>query len=168
VTAARALAVALFCFAVAVGSGAIVVSIVQHPQGLGAFGTVAIDVTCALVGVVIAWHQPRHPMGWILLGVAGFFSLLGLASGYLMLDYGRHHGTWPLGAVAVVADQSWAPAIVLFGLAFLVYPDGSAASSRWRWVIRAYLVLGAAWTAGAGALAVSAIAGHDVLSAAAI
>lgn len=49
----------------------------------------------ALVGLVIAWHQPRHPMGWVLPGVAGFFSLLGVASGYLTLDYGRHHGTWP-------------------------------------------------------------------------
>jgi hypothetical protein len=35
----------------------------------------------ALAGVVIAWHQPRHPMGWVLLGVAGFFGLLGVASG---------------------------------------------------------------------------------------
>lgn len=66
-----------------------------------------------------------------------------------------------MGAVAVVADQSWAPAIALFGLAFLVYPDGTTAS-RWRWVVRAYLVLGAVWTAGAWALAIAAAAGHDV------
>ena len=47
---------------------------------------------------------------------------------------------------------AWALAIVLFGLAFLVYPDGGALTSRWRWVIRAYVVLGGTWIAGAWAL----------------
>ena len=60
------------------------------------------------------------------------------------------------------AGQSWAPAIVLFGLAFLVYPDGGALTSRWRWVIRAYVVLGGAWIAGAWALVVLAAARHDI------
>jgi hypothetical protein len=160
--AVRALAVVLFCFAAAVAISVIVVSVVLHQQAISEVGELAIDLTCALVGIVIAWHQPRHPMGWILLGVACFFSLLGVGGGYVILDYTDHHGTWPLGAVAVVADQSWAPAIALFGLAFLVYPDGTAATSRWRWVVRAYLVLGAAWTAGAWALALAAVAGHDV------
>jgi hypothetical protein len=160
--AVRTLAVALFCFAAAAGIGVAVVSFVLHQQGISDVGSSAIDLTCGLVGIVIAWHQPRHPMGWILLGVACFFSLLAVAGGYVILDYTDHHGTWPLGAVALVADQSWAPAIALFGLAFLVYPDGTAAASRWRWVIRAYLVLGAAWTAGAWALAIAAAAGHDV------
>jgi hypothetical protein len=160
--ALRALAVVLFCFAATVAIGLIVVSVVLHQEGISEVGEVAIDLTCALVGIVVAWHQPRHPMGWILLGVACFFSLLGAGGGYVILDYTDHHGTWPLGAVAVVADQSWAPAIALFGLAFLVYPDGTAATSRWGWVVRAYLVLGAAWTAGAWALAIAAAAGHDV------
>jgi hypothetical protein len=160
--AVRALAVVLFCSAAVVGIGVIVMSVALHQQGIGEVGSSAIDLTCALVGIVIAWHQPRHPMGWILLGVACFFSLDNVAGGYVMLDYTDHHGTWPLGAVALVADQSWAPAIALFGLAFLVYPDGTAAASRWRWVVRAYLVLGAAWTAGAWALAIAAAAGHDI------
>ena len=51
---------------------------------------------------------------------------------------------------------------MLFGLAFLVYPDGGALTSRWRWVIRAYVVLGGAWIAGAWALAVLAAARHDI------
>ncbi len=127
--AVRALAVVLFCFAAAAGVSVIVLSVVLHQQGISEIGSSAIDLTCALVGIVIAWHQPRHPMGWILLGVACFFSLLAVAGGYVILDYTDHHGTWPLGAVALVADQSWAPAIALFGLAFLVYPDGTAATS---------------------------------------
>jgi len=160
--AVRALAMALFCFAAAAGVSVIVLSFALHQQGIGEVGQSAIDLTCALVGVVIAWHQPRHPMGWILLGVAAFFTLDSLAGGYVILDYTDHQGTWPLGPVALVADQSWAPAIALFGLAFLAYPDGMASSSRWRWMVRAYLVLGAAWTAGAWSLAIAAAAGHDI------
>jgi hypothetical protein len=160
--AVRALALAPFCFAVATGLGLVVVSVALHQQGISEIGSSAIDLTCALAGIVIAWHQPRHPMGWILLGVACFFSLDGVAGGYIILDYTDHHGTWPLGPVALVAGQSRAPAIALFGLAFLVYPDGTAAASRWRWIIRAYLVLGAAWTAGAWALAIAAAADHDI------
>jgi hypothetical protein len=64
--------------------------------------------------------------------------------------------------VAALASQSWAPAIVLFGLAFLVYPDGGALTSRWRWMIRAYAVLGCAWIGGAWALAALAAARHDI------
>ena len=160
--AVRALAVVLFCFAAVAGIGVAVLAGVLHQQGISDVGSSAIDLTCGLVGIVIAWHQPWHPMGWILLGVACFFSLLAVAGGYVILDYTDHHGTWPLGAGALVADQSWAPAIALFGLALLVCPDGTAAASRWRWVIQAYLVLAAARTAGAWALAIAAAAGHDI------
>jgi len=51
---------------------------------------------------------------------------------------------------------------VLFGLAFLVYPDGGALTSRWRWVIRAYAVLGCAWITGAFALVLLAAAQHAI------
>jgi hypothetical protein len=33
-----------------------------------------------LVGVVVAWHQPRNPMGWVLLGVTFFFVLDALST----------------------------------------------------------------------------------------
>ena len=51
---------------------------------------------------------------------------------------------------------------MLFGLAFLVYPDGGALTSRWRWVIRAYAVLGCAWITGAFALVLLAAAQHAI------
>jgi hypothetical protein len=123
---------------------------------------VTLGLTCGTVGVIVAWHQPGHPMGWILIGVADFFSLDGACTVYNVIDYRHHHGTLPLGSLSVAGSQSWAPALVLFGLAFLVYPDGGGPSSRWRWVIRAYLVVGAAWTAGAYATVVGAVAAHDV------
>jgi hypothetical protein len=160
--ALRALIVALACLGWGLGSITIPLVAAQQQLALSDLGSVALGLTCGTVGMIVAWHQPRHPMGWILIGVADFFSLLGFSTGYNVLDYRHHHGMLPLGSVSVVASQSWAPALVLFGLAFLVYPDGGGPSFRWRWVIRAYLVVGAAWAVGAWGTAVSAIAGHDV------
>ena len=87
-------------------------------------------------------RQPAHPMGWLLLGVALFFLLDGDASSYSILDYRMHHGSLPLGAVAVLLQPSWAPAIALLGLTILLFPDGRLPSRRWRWVLWPYLALG--------------------------
>jgi hypothetical protein len=160
---ARTVAMALFCLGWGLAAVIVVVAAGKHQLSqLDGGGSVQIALACVTVGTIVAWHRPEHPMGWILSGIAVFFALDGTGTSYASLDYRDHHGTLPLGPVAVWAGQSWAPAIVLFGLAFLVYPDGAALTSRWRWVIRAYLVLGGAWIAGAWALAVLAAAGHDI------
>jgi len=156
-------AVALTCFGWGVAAVIVVMAASTHQLAkVDSGGALQIALACALVGMIVAWHRPGHPMGWILLGIGDFFALDGLGTGYSALVYRDHHGALPLGPVAVLAGQSWAPAIVLFGLAFLMYPDGSALTSRWRWVVRAYLVLGCAWIAGAWALAVLAAARHDI------
>jgi hypothetical protein len=155
------LIIALGCLGWGLGLVSLPLTAGQHQLGRSAIAAVALGISCGTVGMIVAWHQPGHPMGWILIGVADFFSLLGFSTVYNTLNYVHHHGTLPLGSLSVVASQSWAPALVLFGLAFLVYPDG-APSSRWRYVIRSYLVIGAAWAAAAWTTAVQAIAGHDV------
>jgi hypothetical protein len=160
---ARAAAVALTCFGWSVAALILVTAADAHQLArVDSGGALQIALTCAVVGTIVAWHRPEHPLGWILLGIGDFFALDGLGTNYAKLDYIHHHGTLPLGPVAVLASQSWAPAIVLFGLAFLMYPDGAALTSRWRWVVRAYLVLGCSWIAGAWALAVLAAAQHDI------
>jgi hypothetical protein len=160
---ARAAAVTLFCLGWGLTAVIVAVATAKHQLGsVDSGGAIQLALACATVGTVVVWHRPEHPMGWILSGIAVFFVLDGAGTGYATLDYRDHHGTLPLGPVAVLAGQSWAPAIVLFGLAFLMYPDGGALTSRWRWVIRAYAVLGCAWVAGAWALAVLAAARHDI------
>jgi hypothetical protein len=160
---ARVVAVALTCFGWSVAALILVTAADTHQLArVDSGGSLQIALTCAVVGTIVAWHRPGHPMGWILLGIGDFFALDGLGSRYAKLDYIDHHGALPLGPAAVLASQSWAPAIVLFGLAFLIYPDGGALTSRWRWVVRAYLVLGCAWIAGACALVVLAAARHDI------
>jgi hypothetical protein len=111
-----------------------------------------IIVAFACVGVVVARNEPRNPIGWLLLGAAGLFAANGVTALYVVLDYRRHRGTLPWGHVALTLGPIWVPGIVLVGLAVLLFPEGRLPSARWRWPLRAYLVVGAwfptAWGLG--------------------
>jgi hypothetical protein len=114
------------------------------------------------VGVVIGWHQPRNPIGWVLLGVGFFFTLSALAGLYTVFDYRIHHGMLPLGWLAVLAQPSWAPAVALAGLTVPLFPDGALPSRRWQPWLWVYLTAAGLWVGGAYVVSVSAIASHHV------
>jgi hypothetical protein len=114
------------------------------------------------VGLVVARRQPRNPVGWILLGFAVLLVAGDCAGAYAALIYRFGHGALPLGPAAALVDLLWAPAIVLAGLVALLYPDGTLPSARWRWVLRAYLVVGACWPVCIYAVAIATIAGHHI------
>jgi two-component system, NarL family, sensor kinase len=125
-----ALAVAAIIVAMMASTG--LITSANHQQiKLSDLGQVAAFLAFAAVGVVVAWHQPRNPMGWVLLGVSFFFLLDDLASSYAYLDYRLHGGRLPIGWLA--------------GLSLLLFPDGRVPSSRWRPMLWAYLALGALW-----------------------
>ena len=124
-------------------------------------GVALLTVVLAGVGLVVAWHQPRNAMGWLLLGSGVFFVLNAAASALEVADY-RTHAHLPLGPAAVVLQPSWAPAIALFGLAFLLFPDGRPSSPGWRWVVRGYLTVAALWVGGAFAITITAVVGHHI------
>ena len=113
-----------------------------------------------IVGLVVAWRRPGNPLGWIMLGGAFFGALSEDASFYAVADYRLRHGGLPLGGLALLAQPGWAPAIMMFGLVVLLFPDGRLPTSRWRWLARAYAAAGLCWIAGALVLTVGAIAGH--------
>jgi len=98
----------------------------------------------------------------VLVPAAVFGTLSEDASFYTVADYRLHHGGLPLGWVAVLAQPGWAPTIVLAGLAVLLFPDGALPSPRWRPVLWVYLAVAGLWMAGAEAVSVGAVAGHDV------
>jgi len=157
--------------ALVIGSVTLALAIADVPlaalahQSLNASGgsvPVWFSAVFAIVGLVVAWRKPRNPIGWILLGIAAFGTLSQDGSYYAVADYRLRQGSLPFGWVAMLAQLCWAPAITLGGLAFLLFPDGSLPSPRWRWVLWIYLTWAALFTGGALALTIGAAAGHDI------
>jgi hypothetical protein len=97
-----------------------------------------------------------------MLGAVAFLVLSTDAGAYAVADYRLRHGGLPLGWVAVLLQPSWAPAIALFGLTVLLFPDGRLPSPRWRWMLWAYLAVAAAWVGGVVIISAGAILGHNV------
>ncbi len=123
--------------------------------------TTAVGVVPAVaVGILLAARRPRNPIGWILLAI--FLLAAAPVSDYAILDYRMHHGTLPLGWVAVVLGSAWPILLVLIAILLWVFPDGRLPSGRWRrvsvFLVGAGVVLGLA----ASAKGVVAVAGHDI------
>jgi hypothetical protein len=123
--------------------------------------TLAVAVPGTAVGFLLAARRPRNPIGWLLLVL--LLLAADPADGYAILDYRMHHGTLPLGWVAVVFLGSFPAIPVLLAILLWVFPDGQLPQGRWRRVARALiaagLLLAAVTTVAPG---VAAVAGHDV------
>ncbi len=144
-------------------AGALVLSALTGQLSvLGSGPIVPVVVVYAAVGFVVAHRQPGNPIGWILITWIVVFLLSGVAGGYAALYYRFGHHGLPLAPVAVVLGPLWAPALLLFPVVILLFPDGRLAARRWRWVLRAYVVAGALASAAVSAPAVTAVARHDV------
>jgi MFS family permease len=122
---------------------------------------IMIAIPTAAVGVLVARSQPRNPNGWLLLGIAAALLLSTGAGAYSLLVY-RLGRDLPLGPLGLVLYQLWSPAIALFLLVILLFPDGHLPSPRWRWAVWAYSLLCAVYLALLIAVAVGAISGHRI------
>jgi hypothetical protein len=134
-----------------------------HQSLLASGGSLPLpfSVAFAVVGFVVAWRKPGNPLGWLILGVAGFLALSEDASFYAVADYRLRHGGLPLGWVALLTQPGWAPAIASLGLIVLLFPDCRLPSRAWRWALWPYLALALLWIIGALAFTAGAIASHD-------
>ena len=100
-------------------------------------------VSAATVGAVVASRRPRHPVGWLLLGLGLSVIALGTSDAYAAYGLLARPGSLPAARwAAVYVDVSWATLSTLLGFILLLTPTGSLPSPRWRWWSR--LVMAAA------------------------
>src|SRR5207248_11607196 len=88
--------------------------------------------------------------------------LLSTGAGAYSLLVHRLGQNLPLGPVGLVLYQLWTPALALFLLVVLLFPDGHPPSPRWRWAVWAYGLLCAGYLGLLIGVAVNAIDGHRI------
>jgi hypothetical protein len=122
--------------------------------------TSAVALAGTAVGTLLAARRPGNPIGWLLLIL--LLLTASPADGYATVDYRTHHGTLPLGWVAVLFIGG--PLItVLMALLLWLFPDGRLPGGRWHLLavvlVTAGVAVGIATTVGPGLVAA---ARHDV------
>jgi hypothetical protein len=156
--AALALGVATILLTLA----AVAFTAADHSFSAGDGGSIVLVPGFGIVGIIVALRQPRNPIGWVMLGCAFFLSVDDAASAYSVFDYRNHHGSLPLGPLAVLTQPSWAPGIVLLALSILLFPDGELPRGWWRLPLAIVLADAAAWLVGAYGIALDAIVSHRI------
>jgi hypothetical protein len=102
---------------------------------LAGLGLVLMVAITAVVGLLVAWHQPGNPIGWLLLASSLLYPL-----GLNAANYSRFYtslGSWGVvaGQLAFLFSPLWIAPIALFPLVILLFPDGRLPSRRWRWLV---------------------------------
>lgn len=109
-------------------------------------GAIVVGASWALIGGVVAWLRPRHPLGWLMLGVGTLtqLSLTEEATAQAGLHGAVIQGSaWEGRTAGLVLSVVVGLAIyVLVGLLPALYPSGRLPSPLWRWPCGA-VVLGA-------------------------
>lgn len=163
--AAPALAVTIGLVVLGFGAASVVLDHLTHQPGTGGPAADALVTTigvvpATVVGMLLAARRPRNPIGWILLLL--LFAEDSPTSQYLILDYRMHHGTLPLGWLAVVLQESWPMFLVSITLLLWLFPDGTLPAGRWH---RLAVIATGGWLLFcvlASSRGVLVAAGHDV------
>ena len=111
--------------------------LIRGKEPLDWFSTAAlIGMTAfATVGALVASRYPRNPIGWLFSGIAFGVVLVGFRETFVVYALFTAPGSIP-GATFVAWLGSWMPllAITSIPFVFLLFPDGSPPSRRWRLV----------------------------------
>jgi hypothetical protein len=102
-------------------------------------------LAAATIGALLVGRQPRHPVGWLLAGMALGLDLDGLAQAYAEYGLVVRPGSLPGASYLVGSSFNFVIWLSLAAFALLLTPTGSLPSPRWRWW---------AWVAAAAPVAV--------------
>jgi signal transduction histidine kinase len=99
----------------------------------------------ATVGALVASRYPRNPIGWLFSAIAFGVVLLGFRESFVVYALFTAPGSLP-GTTLVAWLGSWIPLLAFTSVpfVFLLFPDGSPPSRRWRvvgWVALASMSL---------------------------
>jgi len=92
------------------------------------------EVSAVLVGALIASRQPKHPVGWLIIGHALCFTLGEFGRQYAIYGVQTNPGSLPFArAMASPAYWAWFPGLMAMTTFLpLYFPDGRLVSRRWR------------------------------------
>jgi hypothetical protein len=94
-------------------------------------------VSAATVGALVASRRPRHPVGWLLLGVSLAVAVNVLVEPYVKYGLLVRPRSLPAARHLVgVVYSTFIVALSCAGFVLLLTPTGSLPSPRWRWWAR--------------------------------
>jgi hypothetical protein len=96
-------------------------------------GTGSFGIPFILVGLVLTWRRPEHPIGWGFAAAGSFFTLQAASTAYA--DAALHAGRDLPGAFVAANLTQWifVPGVYLgFTMVFLRFPDGAELNARWH------------------------------------
>ena len=117
----------------------------EEPQDWFSTAVLIGMIAFATVGALVASRYPRNPIGWLFSAIAFGVVLLGFRETFVVYTLFSAPGSLP-GTTLVAWLGSWIPLLAFTSIpfVFLLFPDGSPPSRRWRpvgWVALASMSL---------------------------
>lgn len=129
--------------AATVGAG-VILAASQPPARVVAHLTMDASILAfVVVGVLIVRRRPRQLVGWLCLALGTLFTVSVVAQVYADHTLLHDPGSLPGGPWLVLLGNWLMEPVIVLGIVLLpaLFPTGTPASPRWRWVTRAGLGL---------------------------